>query len=284
MDPDIVRLILLVFGVLLVAGIYLWDRYKRAAPALRRPKRSPSGLSVEPEIAEEAQPGRAEPTMGDAVESIPEMRVETPATTARHAGDERGSRAAALDPDPADIGDWSDAGAEQDPQFSMDLNFDAHGDGDYLHSDPALHDEVERKIVVINLVRRDGGLSGTTVEKACTATGMQPGEMSIYHRHEEGAGRVLFSMASMVEPGSFPFDAMDGFSTPGLTLFTQLPGARDGIEIYNEMLETAERLAQLLHAELQDERHNKLTRQMQEHTRESIIEHRRRLKLARSRH
>ena len=48
-------------------------------------------------------------------------------------------------------------------------------------------------------------------------------------------------------------------------------------------LSTAERLADLLHAELQDERHNKLTRQMQEHTRESIIEHRRKIRLARSR-
>ena len=153
-----------------------------------------------------------------------------------------------------------------------------------LNTDPALYDEVERKIVVINIVRRDGGLSGTMIEKACAAAGLSLGDMSIYHRQVTGSGQVLFSMASMVEPGTFPADGMAGFSTPGLTLFTQLPGIRDGIEIYDEMLAAAERLAKLLQAELQDEGHNKLTRQMQEHTRESIIEHRRKIKLARSRH
>jgi cell division protein ZipA len=108
--------------------------------------------------------------------------------------------------------------------------------------------------------------------------------MSIYHRQDPAAGGVLFSMANMVEPGVFPLDAMDSFTTPGVSLFTQLPGVRDGVEIYENMLDSARRLASELGAELQDERHNKLTRQMQEHTRERVIEHRRRLRLARSRH
>jgi len=278
MDPDIVRLILIVFGVLLVAGIYLWDRYKRSTSRLPRPKRSPASVTIAP-ATEEAESGRAEPTMEDAVESIPEMRVEEPVEAARHDRDVR----AALDPDPADLGDWSNAGAGGDPQFSMNLNFDVHDDGDYLSVDPALHDEVERKIVVINLMRPDGGLTGMAIEKACVATGLKPGDMSIYHRHEDGSDRVLFSMASMVEPGGFPFSEMSRFTTPGLTLFTQLPGVRDGVEIYDDMLSTAQRLSKLLQAELHDERHNRLTRQMQEHTRESIIEHRRKIKLARSR-
>ncbi len=282
MDPDIVRLILLVLGVLLVAGIYLWDRYKRAAPGRRQAKRPPSGLNIEPATMDSPETDRTEPTMEDVVESIPEMRVEEPPLAPHGHRDDKARDG--FDPDPADLGDWSDTVAEQDPQFSMDLNFDAHGDSDYLSADPALHEEVERKIVVINIVRRDGGLTGTALEKACTATGLSAGEMAIYHRQEAGGGRVLFSMASMVEPGSFPIGEMVGFTTPGVTLFTQLPGVRDGVEIYNDMLATAEQLARLLNAELQDEAHNKLTRQMQEHTRESIVEHRRKIKLARSRH
>ena len=118
----------------------------------------------------------------------------------------------------------------------MELNFDAHEDDDYLSTDPALYDEVERKIVVINLVRRDGAFSGAAIEKACGATGLVLGDMSIYHRHDWRYRSVLFSMASMLEPGSFPIGEMHGFATPGLSLFTQLPGARDGVEIYDEML------------------------------------------------
>lgn len=289
MDPDLVRLILVVLGIVLVAGIYLWDRYKRRPPKFPVAKRVPAGLSIDPSVVEE-EPERAEPTMEDAVESIPEMRVEEARDTGDLAAREPEAPRSDPDPDPdpdpepAEIGDWSDTASDQDPQFSMDLNFDAHQDGDYLSTDPALYDEVERMLIVVNLVRREGVFAGQMIAKACDAAGLVLGDMSIYHRHEEGSGRVLFSMASMVEPGSFPAGGMAGFSTPGLSLFTQLPGVRDGVEIYEEMLSVAERLAQLLRAELQDEQHNKLTRQMQAHTRELIIEHRRKIKLARSRH
>jgi cell division protein ZipA len=91
-------------------------------------------------------------------------------------------------------------------------------------------------------------------------------------------------MANMVEPGRFPIEEMDAFSTPGVTLFTQLPGARDGMEIFDRMLKVARQLASLLQAELQDEAHNRLTGQMEKHLAESVIEHRRRVRLARSRH
>jgi cell division protein ZipA len=277
-----VRLILAVLGVLLVAGIYLWDRYRRAVPRFRMPGRRPAGFSRVSDEPEAHSPTRAEPTIGEAVESIPEMRLDEDRHDAEVAGHVPGTRSE-LDPDPADIGEWSGASRDQDPQFSMDLNFDAHGDGDYLSTDPALYDEVERKLVVINLVMRGGTFSGPAIERACSAADLVAGDMSIYHRHDGRSGRVLFSMASMLEPGNFPIGDMGSFTTPGLTLFTQLPGARDGVEIYDAMLSAAKQLASLLQAELQDQEHNKLTRQMQEHIRESIIEYRRRLQLARGR-
>jgi len=287
MDPDLVRLILIVLGVLLVAGIYLWDRYKRARPRVQASRRPPAGISIDSGEVEDAGPSaRAEPHMDDAIEAIPEMRLGDD----RHPDDdaimlpEKPRSRGTLDPDPEDIGEWNGVVRDADPQFSMELAFDAHGDGDYLSTDPALYGEVERKIIVIHVVAQDGDFAGPAIEKACRANDLVLGDMSIYHRYDGSSGRVLFSMASMVEPGSFPAGAMDGFGSPGLSLFTQLPGVRDGVEIYDEMLATANRLAALLHGELQDERHNKLTRQMEKHTRESVIEHRHKLKLARSRH
>ncbi len=343
MDPDLVRLILIVFGVLLVVGIYLWDRYKHAMPHKRmardvargddyqggeefargsraeptlddddvddysdydddpdevlglKPKQQPPVASAkdEPEtvisrlaqaempLGNESRPQTAaqpqpEPQQKPATQAEPEKPKAAPRNPNKRA-------ASTLDPDPVDVGDWS-ASRNDDPQFSMDLNFDAHGDNDYLHTDPALADEVERKIVVINLKAKNGSFSGSAIERACQQNGMQIGDMSIYHRYDGNSDRVMFSMASMVEPGTFPADDMANFSTPGLSMFTQLPGVRDGVEIYEAMLATANSLAALMQGELQDERHNKLTRQMQEHTRESIIEHRRKIKLARSRH
>ena len=272
----------MVLGVLLVVGIYLWDRYKHAAPRPQALRRSPAAMSIDSDtVADDVE--RAEPRMDDAVESIPEMRLDRDDPAVSRPAGKRPAPRAALDPEPQDLGEWRGVAHDADPQFSMDLNFDVHGDGDYLSSDPALRDEVERKIVVINVVARDGVFAGPAIERACGAAGLSLGDMSIYHRHEQKGGRVLFSLASMVEPGSFPSGGMGGFTTPGLSIFTQLPGVRDGVAIYDEMLATANRLASLLNGELRDERHNKLTRQMEKHTRESIIEHRRKLKLARSR-
>jgi cell division protein ZipA len=280
MDPDLVRLILLVLGALLVAGIYLWDRYKRSSPRTPLGRRPPSTETLDCPMVDPGENGRAEPSMGDAVESIPEMRVDG----ARAGGGAGVAARAAPEADSEDVGDWSSVTADENPQFSMDLNFDAHQDGDYLNRDPVLNDEVERKIVVLNLVARGEAIAGKQIERACQSVGLAAGDMSIYHYPDPASGRALFSMASMVEPGSLPFTDMAGFKTPGLCLFTQLPGVRDGIEIYDRMLSTAQRLAEQLDAELLDDQRNHLTRQMQEHTRESIIGHRHRIQLERGRH
>ena len=271
MDPDLLRLLLVVLGVLLVLGIYLWDRYRRALPPARnRRVIDPSPDRHEPVISEQPDVSDSGPTDAMAASAA--------------AAPEPSRRQQQLDPDPEEIGDWSDSAMPADPQLSMGLHFDAHGDGDYLSTDPALADEVERKLIVIHLAARQGSIKGPALEKACAAAHLRLGDMSIFHRHDGETGQVLFSMASMVEPGAFPAADMAAFETPGLSLFTQLPGPRDGLEIYGQMLDAANKLAGLLHVEIQDDRHNKLTRQMQDHMRESIIEHRRKIRLARSRH
>lgn len=291
MDPDLVRLILVVLGVALVAAIYLWDRYKHAPPRPVRRRRVQREPAVRQEPVEDASAEPVEPLIDEAAEVAETRSPREPDAgpeTVHEAPDAAGSRARAkhspLDPEPVDLGQWTDAVAAAEPQIALDLSFDAHGDADYLSTDPALRDEVEHLIIAIHVAAREGVMAGPAVARACAGVGLVAGDMSIFHRRDPGAGdRVLFSLASMVEPGSFPLDDMAGFTTPGLTLFTQLPGPRDGLAIYEAMLSTAERLAELLRGELRDERHNKLTRQMQEHTRALIQEHRHRVRLARSR-
>ena len=90
-------------------------------------------------------------------------------------------------------------------------------------------------------------------------------------------------MASLVEPGVFPLDQMDSFSTPGITLFAQLPGPLDAMQTFEEMLAAAEQLARLFGAEIQDETHSDLSHQTIEHMREEIQEYGRQLRLARIR-
>ncbi|MES9856628.1 MAG: cell division protein ZipA [Sedimenticola sp.] len=140
------------------------------------------------------------------------------------------------------------------------------------------------KILQLNVVARNGQFCGTDIFKAVTDLQLVYGDMLIYHRYDgdPARGRVLFGMASMVEPGTIPTDNLDKFFTPGLTLFAQLPGYQDGIVVFSDMLFTAERLAVMLDGNLQDGSHSDLSRQTISHIREGILEHRRQVKLARS--
>jgi cell division protein ZipA len=273
MDPDLVRIILILLGIVLVVGIYLWDRYKRATPRVQRGRRQTAPAQPIEEV---------EPPFVEQAEAFDEEPIARPAEPMEPKPPSKRNRT--MDPEPKDLGDWAFTRENGDAQVTMDLDFDAHDNGDYLNADPALADEIERKIVVVNLVARDRPFAGAAIEKACAANDLVLGDMSIFHRHDGATGRVWFSMASMVEPGNFPGDDMSAFSTPGLSFFTQLPGVADGVKIYEEMLSVANKLAHLLNGELQDERHNKLTRQMEKHTRDAIVEHRRKIRLARSRH
>jgi cell division protein ZipA len=64
---------------------------------------------------------------------------------------------------------------------------------------------------------------------------------------------------------------MTGFSTPGVTLFLQLPCAISAVEAFDDFVKTAERLAVELGGELRDERHAVLTHQTLMLVRESIV-------------
>ena len=144
--------------------------------------------------------------------------------------------------------------------------------------------DVPAKIIQINIKAKSGQFTGPAILDAVRETGLQAGEMQIYHRYTgDGSHKVVFNMASMVEPGVFPLKAMQTFTTPGLTLFAQLPGPGDSLSIFSDMLYTAERLAVLLGGALQDESHSTLTKQTIENIRSQIMEHRRLVQLARSR-
>jgi len=161
-------------------------------------------------------------------------------------------------------------------QIDLDLGFSAVDDQDLQEVSVDLPD----LIVQINIIARAGAFSGEQILAAMDQVEMRAGEHNIFHRYDnQGKRKSLFSLASLVEPGTFPLKKMKDFSTPGLTLFAQLPGPRDGLLVYSDMLYVAERLARLLDARLKDDSRSTLTKQTIEHTRERIAEHKRQITL-----
>ncbi|WP_456415276.1 cell division protein ZipA [Thiolapillus sp.] len=264
MDADQLRLILLLAGMVLVVVIYLWDRYKRSRSRLK-------GLSlrqarrVQRELAQDA---------GDVEEDVPSFSA-----VVQNEAAEKPDHEPVLVPEPIEHAapEIQPQGVAMEPQ----AGFSASAEDDYLHADPAEREKLPQMVVQIALVKKEGDFQGADIRAAMEEANLQPGAMSIYHRHDSRyPDRVLFSVANMVNPGHFPLQEMDGFTTPGLLLFTQLPGVRDGMEIYTDMLYAANQLAGILGGVLQDETHSVLSKQTIQHTRDAIMEHRRKLRLA----
>ncbi len=89
--------------------------------------------------------------------------------------------------------------------------------------------------------------------QAIAATGMQFGEMNIFHYYQrtpQGKHIILFSLASATKPGKFDLDRMGDFSCVGLTLFMDIKNAPNPLQAFYLMVNTAEQLAEDLDGEL----------------------------------
>ena len=114
-------------------------------------------------------------------------------------------------------------------------------------------------VLVLNVLARDGtSLSGNSINSVAHANDMIFGEMNIYHRMD--ANNVpVFSLINMVKPGSFDPATIHDLETPGISLFLQLPGPSDPSGAYDDMLQTAYRMSEMLEARLCDRNRQPLT-------------------------
>ena len=272
MDSNGVRLILIVLGVALLVAIYLWDRFTR-----RSKSKAPRKLKRKPRERREPGVVGPAPDIDDADEwrVAPEPVEDEPPVAQPEPAKERGlfGRRKRAEKEPMLSTGATAIPSPEDRQPTLPFDEPAPA--------PAPVAEEPPKILVINVVAKAAYFGGPDLMRAAEEVGLEPGEWNIFHRPDDHSPQqTLFSMASLVEPGSFPFGRMEGFSTPGLCLFTQLPGPRDGLAVYSDMLFSAERIAALLDGELQDETHQLLTRDKIERVREEILQHKRRLQLA----
>jgi cell division protein ZipA len=133
----------------------------------------------------------------------------------------------------------------------------------------------EQKIVTLRLVAGDkDAFQGDELVLSLRGIGMRHGKFGIFHRYggtdEEG---VVFSVASLVEPGSFDLANIKEQKIPGISIFMILPGPMDGAKAFDLMMVAARALSQSLHAELLDESGSTLSIQRERYLREEIIQY-----------
>jgi cell division protein ZipA len=163
---------------------------------------------------------------------------------------------------------------------------DAPEPGETPAASPPPPDYIQPDKVVTLFVLAPSGVPfpGSFIMEAMSDARMDYGDMQIFHRTEahNGGKRTLFSVANVVEPGTFDPDAMEGFSTPGLVLFLTLPGPFDAVRAFDAMVVAARSLANSLKGTVCDATRSVLTNQTIGHLREDIIDFQLRQRVART--
>lgn len=135
-----------------------------------------------------------------------------------------------------------------------------------------------QEVIVLNVMSKQAeGFKGGELRKLLEACGVEHGDMSIFHRHEDTVDSpVQFSVANAVEPGYFPKEQLDSMVTPGISFFMSLPGPDDNMRAFDYMVETAQCVVRNLSGEMKDERRSDMTPQTLEHCRQRIRDFERR--------
>ncbi|KJY85509.1 cell division protein ZipA [Vibrio galatheae] len=102
---------------------------------------------------------------------------------------------------------------------------------------------------------------GTKLFDSMQQNGLIYGEMDIFHRHADlsGTGKVLFSVANMMQPGTLNHDDPATFTTKGISFFMTMPCFGDAEQNFKLMLKTAQQIADDLGANVLDDARNLMT-------------------------
>ena len=143
--------------------------------------------------------------------------------------------------------------------------------------EPTLEQAPVEELVVTNVLAPGGQpFAGDELFASLRGLGLKFGNMNIFHRLDSDSKKVQFSVANIVEPGTFDMSDMETIRSPGLCFFLQLPGPENPLEAFETMLSVAHGVAEELKGELKDEQRSFMTPQTEEHYRQRILEFSRR--------
>lgn len=278
---DWLRWILLLIGVAIVAAIW-WSGYRRTRERdeslFERARRDPGDVSLE---LQETDTGTGDSQTGpDDLEPGPDFELPRAATPVdaglaseddvdlEVGGDDRsGPRtapdAAAVGGDPA-VDDTRARGSG--PPDAGEGHARTARPGPAQGGSKAEDERIESVFVVAAGGER---LVGSRLQALFARHGLQHGEMGIFHLHD-AEGHIQFSVANLVEPGTFDPATMDTLSTPGVALFLRLPGPPSAEIALDRMIRIARSMADELDARVLDQQQSTLTRQTEQHLRDQM--------------
>lgn len=241
---DTLRIILVVLGILLVAGIYLVDVLRS------RKARAEKQIFEEPPIADEL--GNFEVSEED----IPPeawLGMTFSARRQERLDDEHLRSLKGLGDEP----DAEPSDPATQPQSAPQTESKSESEPQSMQqSDPG-------SVIVLTLIApKNKPIRGPLLLRALKDAGLFFGDMDIFHYVEREGDQPLFSVANILEPGRFVISEMAEFSTPGIALFMSLPTSLPGGEALRIMLSKARQLDAQLNATLCDGQRQPLSDEM----------------------
>lgn len=233
---DDLRFILLLAGIVVVLAVYAWTRYQRR-PRTRKTMRVPS---IDGQQA-------AEPDAEEIDQELARMgRLMAEADT-----------------------------LQEEPRASVDDSELTVADSSSSVSSPQPVAIAQEQLLIISVMAgSDRSFEGGLLRAAFAHNGLEYHKQGIFQRLVDcdERRRPVFGVANIVQPGVFDSADLEGLSTPGITLYLQLPAPVDALEAFDDFVTTSERLAVELGGELRDEQQNILSHQALMQIREGISE------------
>lgn len=242
METSTLRWILVFAGLALLVGLFVFGNpNKKRKPKPPRPRRRSNRRA-------KAAVERQEPTLGDA----PPSRFD--------------------EPEPPRFDEDDEPRSGEQAELNIDATATQKPDKPRTPPEPDLPPlPPPEKVIVLYLQARDNRrVSGAELLSATLKSGMELGEMDIFHRLQKGDRRPVFSMADLTRPGTFNKDAWNTFETHGVTLFMGLPGPLGALDAWDAMLATGRRMAEVLHLDLLNQEREPFTRQHEGQVREEL--------------
>jgi cell division protein ZipA len=248
MDISNLRWVLIIVGIAIIAGIILFGNPdKKRKPRASRKRVHAQRIRREPALTSEADGDR--PAGGTDFDSR--------------------QRELAIDSS-------GGHGTRREPSFG---SIDADSEEGHLFQEKkpvAAEVPLPDKIVTLFLQARDNHfITGVELLDVSLKSGLVFGEQGIFHRIHEEDIEPVFSMANLTNPGTFDKSEWNTIEIKGVTMFMTLPGPKNALDAWDSMLATSRRLAELLHADLLDDKREIFTRQRALQIKEELREYER---------
>jgi cell division protein ZipA len=272
------RIILLVIGVLFVAGIagFEWWRSRGARPLAATPVRDetadpPAPLKPLPEINVVRD---ARVAVSDSLPVI-ELASTSESGTRRALGISISDDVAVDVAHDSGVSREAERRARDEPYIGQD---DEVSEVRVFDEQPvrgpklvlAWPNESERRIVTLRVIpKSEPRFQGRALRQAFSGAGFWHGPLDIYHLPDH-EGRVVLSAAALAQPGTFDPSIMDSQRFSGLNLFAVLPGPKPERETFDELVRAARQLADRLDGKMADQHGEELTSQRIARLRQAI--------------